>query len=76
LESTCDGTNIFISFYLLENDAMAYDIFMKIAQTLSSDATGVMIIPSLDCYHERNDDTANPWWRHVVKDVGAIKTAV
>jgi hypothetical protein len=50
---------------------MAYKIFWKIAQSLSSDVTGVMIVPSLDCYHERNDDTANPWWRNVVKDASA-----
>ncbi|KAI9279047.1 FAD dependent oxidoreductase [Umbelopsis sp. AD052] len=53
---------------LQENDAVAYNVFYKIGESLPSDTTGVMIIPALDCWSERNDDTANPWWKDVVKD--------
>ncbi|KAM3581744.1 hypothetical protein VKS41_005905 [Umbelopsis sp. WA50703] len=53
---------------LQQNDATAYHIFWDIAERLPSSETGVMIIPALDCYNERNDDTANPWWNSVVKD--------
>lgn len=53
----------------VENDATAYRIFWNIAERLPSSETGVMIIPALDCFGERNDEIANPWWKSVVKDV-------
>ncbi|KAG2174859.1 hypothetical protein INT43_005921 [Umbelopsis isabellina] len=52
----------------IDNDATAYGIFWNIAEQLPSNETGVMIIPALDCFNERNDETANPWWKSVVKD--------
>ncbi|KAJ2955166.1 hypothetical protein NQZ79_g8795 [Umbelopsis isabellina] len=52
----------------VENDATAYRIFWNIAERLPSSETGVMIIPALDCFGERNDEIANPWWKSVVKD--------
>jgi hypothetical protein len=54
---------------LTDNDAIAYNVLYNIGESLPSDITGVMIIPALDCWSERTDDTVNPWWKDVVKDV-------
>ena len=69
----CPNADCLVS--LSENDAVAYKVLYKIGESLPSDTTGVMIIPSLDCCSERTDDTINPWWKDLVKDV-CIRSAL